>query len=61
MGQETQKDLEPPYITFGDKSIDYMEGELNKLIAANKQKQSFLGIAIHYYASYKELLKNENK
>lgn len=57
IGQETTKNLSPEYITFGGRSIDYMEKEIKKLVRAYINNPSFAGIAIHHYISYKRLLR----
>ena len=56
IGQETQADLTPVYITYGGMSADYWWGEISKLIAAFGGRRSFGGIAVHHYESYKELV-----
>jgi hypothetical protein len=61
IGQETGKNLEPAYITFGGTNIDYMEKEIKKLVNAYINYKSFAGIAIHHYVSYKRLLKESGK
>jgi len=57
IGQETKKDLQPPYITFSGKTTEYMEGEIKKLVNAYIEHPGFAGIAIHHYVSYKKLLR----
>lgn len=57
IGQETTKNLNPEYITFGGTSIDYMEQEIRKLVRIYINNPSFAGIAMHHYVSYKRLLR----
>ena len=59
IGQETQKDVYPEYITFGQLDESIMEKELRKLINAYIGHPSFAGIAIHHYDSYRELVEKE--
>lgn len=61
IGQETGKNLDPSYVTFGGTNIDYMEKEIRKLVNAYINNNSFAGIAIHHYVSYKRLLKESGK
>ncbi len=55
IGQETQENLFPPYITFGGSSCETMEGELKKAFAVLGRRPSFGGFAIHHYESYRKL------
>jgi len=57
IGQETTKDLTPEYITFANKSPDYMEAQIKKLVDVYRSHPSFVGIAIHHYISYKKFLR----
>jgi hypothetical protein len=61
IGQETGKNLNPEYITFGGTNIDYMESQIKKLTTVYINNQSFAGIAIHHYISYKRLLRESGK
>ena len=61
IGQETGKNLQPDYITFGGTNVDYMEKEIKKLVDAYIDNPGFAGIAIHHYISYKRLLKESGK
>ncbi|MBI3614984.1 MAG: hypothetical protein HY211_00530 [Candidatus Omnitrophica bacterium] len=55
IGQETQKDLFPPYVTFGGTSCAVMEREIRKVFKAVGRRPSFGGFAIHHYESYQRL------
>ncbi|MBI4313409.1 MAG: hypothetical protein HY594_01190 [Candidatus Omnitrophica bacterium] len=55
VGQETQPDLFPAYITFGGTSKDYFLGEIAKVVRAFQSKKSFGGIAVHHYETYEKL------
>ncbi len=55
IGQETQEDLLPDYITFGKTSCGQMGRELKKILQAVGQRPSFGGFAVHHYESYKKL------
>lgn len=60
IGQETQKDLYPEYVTFGNSDEAAMEREIKKIANAYEGRKSFAGIAIHCYSSYKKLI-NQKK
>ncbi len=55
IGQETQEDLFPTYVTFGGTSCGVMNREVQKIVKAVGDRASFGGIAIHHYESYKKL------
>lgn len=55
VGQETQEDLFPAYVTFGGTSCAALEGELKKVEAAFAKRPSYNGVAIHHYESYRQL------
>ena len=55
IGQETQEDLFPAYVTFGGTSCQALNEELKKIKAALGSRPSFGGIAIHHYESYRQL------
>ncbi len=60
IGQETQDNLTPDYITFAGTDVGYMEGQIQKLVSAYINNPGFAGIAMHHYISYKRFLrKNE--
>ena len=56
IGQETQPDLFPAYITYGGTSAAYFWGEVAKVVAAYKNQRGFRGIAVHHYDSFRKLL-----
>lgn len=55
VGQETQKNLYPAYVTFGGTSCREMNREMEKIEWAVGHRPSFGGFAIHHYESYREL------
>ena len=55
IGQETQKDLFPAYVTFGGTSCAVLERELKKIFKVMGHRPSFGGFAIHHYESYQKL------
>ena len=55
IGQETQEELQPPYITFGGTSCAALRKELKKILLAVGSRPSFGGFAIHHYESYRKL------
>ncbi len=55
VGQETQEDLFPAYVTFGGTSCHQLERELKKIRQAIGGRPSFGGFAIHHYESYRKL------
>jgi hypothetical protein len=55
IGQETQEDLLPDYITFGKTSCAQMNRELKRIQQMVGGRPSFGGFAIHHYESYKKL------
>jgi len=55
IGQETQENLYPPYVTFGGTSCKEMDREMNKIRMAMGNRRSFGGFAVHHYESYKKL------
>ncbi|OGX39542.1 MAG: hypothetical protein A3C53_01085 [Omnitrophica WOR_2 bacterium RIFCSPHIGHO2_02_FULL_68_15] len=56
IGQETQPDLFPAYVTYGGSSAAYLRGELEKIAEAYRDRPGFGGFAIHHYESYREFL-----
>jgi len=57
VGQETQEDLLPAYITFGGTSCKALKREMSKVRSAYSDRPSFGGFAIHHYESYRKLCK----
>ncbi len=55
VGQETQEDLFPTYITFGGTSCRVLKREMGKVRSAYRDRTSFGGFAIHHYDSYRKL------
>ena len=55
IGQETQEDLFPAYVTFGGSSCARLNQELKKIEKAVGNRPSFGGFAIHHYESYRKL------
>ncbi len=55
IGQETQEDLFPAYVTFGGTSCAQMRRELEKIQKAVGHRPSFGGFAFHHYESYRKL------
>ncbi|MBI3322438.1 MAG: hypothetical protein HYZ94_02015 [Candidatus Omnitrophica bacterium] len=55
IGQETQKNLYPEYVTFGGKSCKEFRREMEKIERVYGQRAGFGGFAIHHYDSYREL------
>ena len=55
IGQETQEDLFPPYVTFGGGSCETLEKELKKIFMAIGHRPSFGGFAVHHYESWRKL------
>ncbi|MBI3318013.1 MAG: hypothetical protein HYZ90_02550 [Candidatus Omnitrophica bacterium] len=58
IGQETQADLFPAYVTFGGTSCPQMKRELKKIRDALNHRNSFGGFAIHHYESYRKLCRD---
>ncbi len=58
IGQETQVDLFPAYVTFGGTSCAKLHEELEKIAKAVGHRPSFGGFAIHHYESYRKLCSN---
>lgn len=56
IGQETQADLFPTYLTYGGTSAAYLQSELAKIAAAFQASPGYGGIAIHHYDTYQALL-----
>lgn len=56
IGQETQPDAFPAYVTYGGTSTAYLWGELRKIAAAFQHHRSFGGFALHHYESVQQLL-----
>jgi len=55
VGQETQENMYPPYISFGGTSCGRMEGELQRIQGVCSAYASFDGFAIHHYESFRKL------
>lgn len=55
IGQETQEDLFPAYVTFGGTSCQELNRQIEKIESALGSRPSFGGIALHHYESYKKL------
>ena len=55
IGQETQENLYPSYITFGGTSCDALRREMEKIEGVLGDRSSFGGFAIHHYDSYRKL------
>lgn len=55
VGQETQEDLFPAYVTFGGTSCQEFNLQVEKIESALGSRPSFGGIALHHYESYKKL------
>lgn len=55
IGQETQENLFPAYVTFGGTSCESLRRELGKIQKAIGHRPSFGGFAIHHYESYRKL------
>jgi hypothetical protein len=55
VGQETQEELVPAYITFGGTSCAQLNRELKKILTAVGTRPSFGGFAIHHYEGYRRL------
>lgn len=55
IGQETQENLYPAYVTFGGTSCRALHSEMEKIRGALGRRPSFGGFAIHHYESYKKL------
>ncbi|MDO8729661.1 MAG: hypothetical protein Q7J69_00515 [Candidatus Omnitrophota bacterium] len=55
IGQETQENLYPPYITFGGTSCNALYKEMDKIEGVLGKRPSFGGFALHHYDSYRKL------
>lgn len=55
VGQETQKNLYPAYVTFGGTSCKDLRREMEKVRRQVGNRPGFGGFAIHHYDSYKDL------
>jgi hypothetical protein len=55
VGQETQTEMFPAYISFGGTSYKKLVEELAKIEGAVGNRPSFGGFAIHHYDSYRKL------
>ena len=55
IGQETQEDLYPSYVTFGGTSCAQFHQELEKIRMVVGHRPSFGGFAVHHYESYRKL------
>ena len=55
IGQETQENLTPAYVTFGGTSCSALYKEMDKIKGALGKRPSFGGFALHHYDSYRKL------
>ena len=55
IGQETQEDLYPAYVTFGGTSCKALQQEMDKIEKAIGKRPAFGGFALHHYESYRKL------
>lgn len=55
VGQETQKNLYPAYVTFGGTSCRELRREMEKIERTVGHRASFGGFAIHHYESFRDL------
>ena len=55
IGQETQENLYPAYVTFGGTSCSALYREMKKIKDAVGDRPSFGGFALHHYESYRKL------
>ena len=59
IGQETNENLYPEYISFGGKTEQEMESQIRKLVEAYINQPGFAGIAMHHYTSYRKLVERK--
>ncbi len=55
VGQETQENLYPAYVTFGGTSCATLRREVEKIERSVGRRPSFGGFAYHHYESYRKL------
>jgi hypothetical protein len=55
IGQETQENLYPPYVTFGGTSCKALYREMDKIEMVMGKRPAFGGFALHHYESYRKL------
>jgi len=55
IGQETQQNLYPDYVTFGGTSCSVLYREMGKIRNTVGGRASFGGFALHHYESYRKL------
>lgn len=55
VGQETQRNLYPAYVTFGTTSCKELYREMEKIERTVGHRKSFGGFAIHHYESFRDL------
>ena len=55
IGQETQENLYPAYVTFGGTSCALLYKEMDKIEKVLGKRPSFGGFALHHYESYRKL------
>ena len=55
IGQETQENLYPAYVTFGGTSCNALYKEMEKVEGVLGKRPSFGGFALHHYGSYRKL------
>ena len=58
VGQETQENLYPSYVTFGGTSCEALRREVQKIEQRAGNRPSFGGLAFHHYESYRDLCDN---
>ena len=58
VGQETQENLYPAYVTFGGTSCETLRREVQKIEQVVGKRPSFGGFAFHHYESYRKLCDN---
>lgn len=59
VGQETQPDLNPSYMSFYGKPASYMRGEFKKIDSYFEGHSGYAGIAAHRYRTYRALLESD--
>lgn len=58
IGQETQENLFPSYVTFGGTSCESLRREMEKIQRTIGHHPSFRGFAIHHYESFRKLCRD---
>ncbi|MEI8175644.1 MAG: hypothetical protein WCG78_02125 [Candidatus Omnitrophota bacterium] len=59
VGQETQENLYPEYVTFAKMGEVDMEARIGQIVAAYRDNPAFAGIAMHHYISYRKLVEKK--